>query len=320
MKEKIHSVKYNFVMIPWRLCSFVVQGFVMLSGVKLFLNGKDKLPFGKYISGRIKGVIVPYAVCFVVYYLCFALVYGYPLFDVGFIIKNFLMGNLVCHLYFIPIIFQFDLLFPIWKKLVAKCTPKIVIPIAIIFSMLAEMFLPRVLNTVFQDVNFVYNDRVFTTYLSYWLIGCYIGKNYDAFCNMLRKYFAGICIVFTISLVAVISFSYLAYNQLATIPYINLIHSFYVLAVCIFLYAVTVRIPIEFWEKAPFMNNIDRASFYIYLYHMLMVLFAQWMIDRLGICVQGGAFIIRAAIAYGVTLPGCILYQKIQKRLLKKAQ
>ena len=30
------SINYNLAMFPWRLSSFVVQGFVLLSGIKLF--------------------------------------------------------------------------------------------------------------------------------------------------------------------------------------------------------------------------------------------------------------------------------------------
>lgn len=312
----VNTVKYNLVMILWRLLSFVVQGFVMLSGIKVFLNAKDTLAFGKYFKGRIKGVIVPYAVCYMVYYLCFFVAYKYPL-DVGFMLKNFLTGSLVCHLYFIPIIFQLDLLFPVWKGLVKKCHPAVIIPIAIVFSIAMEMFFPRALNAVFPDLHFIYNDRLFTTYLSYWLIGCYIGKYYDSFCNMLKKHFGAICVVFAISLLAVIGCSYLAYNRLVGIPYINLVHDVYVLAVCIFLYGAVLKVPKKFWDKLPILFKIDRASFYIYLYHMLAVLLAGWVLVRLGIVAQGIAFIIRALFAYGLTLPGCIIYQKIKKAIDK---
>lgn len=305
-----NTPEYNVVMIPWRLCSFVVQGFVMLSGVKLFLNKKENLSFGAYLKGRIKGVIVPYSVCFAVYYLCFFLVYDYT-FDAGFILKKFITGDLVCHLYFIPIIFQFDLLFPLWRRLVGKCSPKAVIPIAILFSMAMESFFPCLLGKIFLGFNFIYNDRLFTTYLSYWLIGCYIGKNYDKFCSMLKKYYGAVCIAFALSLIAVIGFSYLAYNQLAYIPWINLVHNLYVLLVCVFLYGTVLKVPPLVWEKIPLLFKIDRASFYIYLYHMLAVLLAEWFLNRVGICAQGTAFVIRALFAYGLTLPVCIMYQKL---------
>jgi len=312
----VNTLRYNLVMLPWRLSSFVVQGFILLSGVKVFLNGKDKLTFGAYFKARISGVIVPYAVCFLIYYLCFMRVYAYPL-EVGFILKHFLLGSLVCHLYFIPIIFQFDLLFPVWKRVVNRCSPMLVIPFAILASQLLEGYLPQMIETAFEGCKFPYNDRIFTTYLSYWLIGCYIGKYYDAFCEMLKKNFTTVCVLFAISLVAVVGFSYLAFNQLVYIPYVNTVHGIYVLFVCMFLYALALKIPAEKLEKIPFLQEIDGASFYIYLYHMLTILFAGWVLQRLGIQAEGIAFIIRSVLAYGLTLPGCILYRKLKKRVPK---
>lgn len=310
----VNTIKYNMVMIPWRLCSFVVQGFVMLSGVKLFLNKKDNLPFAVYLKGRIKGVIVPYAVCFAVYYLCFFAVYQYPL-DVGFILKNFFTGDLVCHLYFIPIIFQLDLLFPVWKRLVKACSPVVVIPVAILFSALMEMYFPMLLGKA--GISFIYNDRIFTTYLSYWLIGCYIGKSYDNFCHLLKKYFWAVAVVFALCLVANIGVSYLAYNQLAVVRYTNLVQNAYVISVCMFIYGIVLFVPREKWEKLSLVFEIDRASFNIYLYHMFAILLAEALFERTGITAQGTALVIRAVIAYGITLPCCIIYQKTKKAIDK---
>lgn len=311
-------VKYSLVMLPWRLCSFVVQGFIMLSGVKLFLNGKDKSPYIKYQKGRFFGVIVPYAICFAAYYLLIVVAYDYPV-DARFILKEFFTGSLVCHLYFIPLLFQFDLLLPLWRTIVNKCSPKLIIPSAIVFSFVMEMFLPKILGTIFSGFEFLYNDRIFTTYLCYWLMGCYIGKYYDGFLDSLKKYFGIICAIFALSTVGMLVASFLAYNQLASIPYINIIHGIYVLSVCIFLYALSVKIPTEQWERRKWIFKIDKVSFYIYLYHMFAIIFSDWLLTRLGISAQWTSFIIRTAIAYGLTLPGCIIYRKFfNGRSIKK--
>ncbi len=271
-----NTFQYNLVMIPWRLSSFVVQGFIMLAGVKLFLNSKDSLPFPKYIKSRLRGVILPYAVCFAVYYLYFMVTSDYPL-DIKFMAKHFLLGSLVFHLYFIPIIFQFDLLFPLWKRIVNKCSPIIVIPFAIFVSLIFGNYLPQMISSIFPNFSFIYNDRFFTTYLMYWIIGCYIGKNYDSFCDILKSNFRTICITFGISLVLVIYFSYLAYNNIVPVPYLNDIHSMYVIFTCIFLYAVFLKIPARVYEKIPFLARLDRSSLYIYLYHVL----ALFLIEKI---------------------------------------
>ena len=145
---EVNTSKYTFFMLMWRLASFVVPGFIMLAGVKLFLNGKDSLPFGRYIKGRFKGIILPYAVCFAVYYAFYAVVYDYPL-DPKFMLKQFVFGGLVCHMYFIPLLFQFDLLHPLWRKVISRCSFVVVMPFAILTSQLFGAHLPEMIKTVF---------------------------------------------------------------------------------------------------------------------------------------------------------------------------
>ncbi len=272
-----NTFEYNLVMIPWRISSYVVQGFVLLSGIKLFLNKKDEKTYASHLKSRFKGVIVPYTVSFVVYYIYFMIAYDYT-FDVLSIIKHFFLGSLVFHLYFIPMIFQFDLLFPLWKKIINKCSPVIVIPFVLLFSQLCEVFLPDMIRAFLPNVNFIYNDRLFTTYLSYWIIGCYIGKYYDSFCDVLKRNFRAICVIFAFMLAMVIAFSYIAYNNIASVPYMNFIHNLYVMYTCIFLYAAALKIPHEVYAKIPFFTKLDRWSLYIYLYHILAIFLIQHLL------------------------------------------
>lgn len=313
------TAKYTAVMLPWRLATFVVQGFVLLSGVKLFLTGKDSVSFGKYMKGRLKGVILPYAVSFIVYYAFYVIVYDYPIFDISFILKHLLLGSLVCHFYFIPLLFQFDLLQGVWKRIVNRFSGIVIIPFALLLSALFENYLPVMISTVFPKVNFIYNDRIFTTYLAFWLIGCYIGKHYEDFVSLMKRNFAVICAVFSFALVLCVYYSYIAFNGFAYIPFMNLLHFIYVVCTIVFLYALALKIPEGVFEKIPLIKSIDRASYHIYLWHMLVLLFANKLIEVLGITAQGMAFAIRAVITYAVTITVCVFYGKFKKKLsLKK--
>ncbi len=312
------TVKYTAVMIPWRLATFVVQGFVLLSGVKLFLTGKDKLPFGKYMKGRLKGVILPYAISYIVYYAFYVIVYDYPVFDMGFIVRHFLLGSLVCHFYFIPLLFQFDLLLPLWKIIVNKYSGIIVIPTALLMSAMFEAYFSTMLNIVFPSLNFIYNDRIFTTYLAFWLIGCYIGKNYEDFVLVMKKNIAAISAIFGVVLILCVYFSYMAFGGFAYVPFMNLLHFIYVVSTIIFLYALALRIPEGVFEKIPLVKSIDRSSYHIYLWHMLVLLFTNNLIDAAVITSQGIAFIIRALITYIVTITLCVLYGKLKLKILSR--
>ena len=57
-----NTISYNLVMIPWRLASFVVPGFIMLSGVKLFLTGNHSISYFEYLRKRFFSIIIPYII------------------------------------------------------------------------------------------------------------------------------------------------------------------------------------------------------------------------------------------------------------------
>ena len=72
----------------------------------------------------------------------------------------------------------------------------------------------------------------------------------------------------------------------------------------------------KFPPKLPkFISVIDRASFDIYLWHMIFVLIADHIISDLAITAQLPAFGIRFIFAYGITIPCCIFFGHITKRL-----
>jgi peptidoglycan/LPS O-acetylase OafA/YrhL len=108
-------------------------------------------------------------------------------------------------------------------------------------------------------------------------------------------------------------FSYLAFNQLAYVPYMNLWHSVYCLAAIVFLLALAKKIPNSIWARVPLATDIDKASFYIYLWHMLVLLLTNDVLDRLGLVAQAPGFLIRCVAVYGITIFMCVLYTRIKK-------
>lgn len=308
------TLSYNLAMFPWRMVSFVVQGFILLSGVKLFLTRKDEISYGKYLKLRVKGVILPYIFSYAIYYTFYFVVYDYPL-NATFILKHLVLGSLTCHFYFIPLLFQFDLLFPLWKWFINKFSPIIVIPFVLLVSLIFEIYLPDMVKTAIPDSNFIYNDRLFTTYLAYWVIGCYIGKYYDKFEELVKKNFSVILTFFGISFCLFCHYTYLAFNYITYIPFMNQVHSLYCVMVIIFLFTIFMRLP----KNIPrFLSAIDTASYDIYLWHMLLVFLANFIIEKLSVTANLPAFAIRFLCAYGLTIPLCTLWGKVKKRMKRK--
>ena len=170
------SWQYGVFFVPWRLSAFVVQGFIFLSGLKMFLK-EDTAGYKKYYKSRFTKIVLPYICAVILFYAYFLWrnYFGFSLKDLsGYIIK----GDLVAHFYFVIAIVQFYLLKPVWTFMVNRISPKI----AIIASVLI-MFLCKYVFSAFQ-----YNDRLFTTYLAYWVMGCYAGKHYEKVLTHIKKY------------------------------------------------------------------------------------------------------------------------------------
>ena len=100
---------FKTVFCTQRLSSFVVQGFLLLSGVKLFLNKGDRINYFKFYKGRLLRVVLPYVIWVFIYY-CYFCKENYFVFsfeELGHFIIN---GDLSAHFYFIiiPFIYTYN--------------------------------------------------------------------------------------------------------------------------------------------------------------------------------------------------------------------
>ncbi|MBR5309448.1 MAG: acyltransferase [Clostridia bacterium] len=313
------TAEYTAVMLLWRLMSFVVQGFVLLSGLKMFLTKKDTVGYFKYILGRIITVIVPYIICCVAYNLFFRYQYGYSFEGVEFWSKV-ATGHMVSHLYFIPLLLQFDLLYPLWKIIVGKCTPIIVVPTAVVLSCIFESKFPAMINAFTDGAFPIYNDRIFTTYLSFWLVGCYIGKYYDTFRETAKKHFATVSVIYGTSTVLCAFLSYYHYNGLASVPAMNEVHYIYTFGAIIFLLCLAIKLPENTVAHFPLLRVIDRLSYGIYLWHMMLLYTADVIISDLAIKGQWQSFGLRAVFVYGGTILVLFALSTVKRQISERVK
>lgn len=305
-----HSVlRHDAVLIPSQLISFAVQGFVLLSGLKLFLDDRDDIKYLRYLKKRFFSVVLPYLICFTIYYIYFIIIYAYPVNNAGFILKHIFCGSLVYHLYFIPLIVQFDLLLPLWRKIVHGISPILVIPAAIFAGAFFEIYLPSLIEVFTDKPLAIMNDRIFTTYIGFWLTGCYIGKYYDEFAELCRKNFGIITSVFSASAAILALFSHFAYNWICAVPALNNIKYFYCISAILFFLALYLMLPEDSLGKIPIVKLIDRHSYGIYLIHVLLLIVTdRFVIEKYAVQNQLLAFILRFVAAYaGTVIVLCIV-------------
>lgn len=313
------TVKYTFFMLPWRLCSFVVQGFIFLSGVKLFLTKKDEMDYIPYLKMRAKAILGPYFFCCIIYCIAYTILYNFYI-TLEYFVTGVVFGSLAVHFYFVPLLVQFDVLFPLWKKLIRRVTPIVVIPLALVASAYFETNMIGIVQS-FTDAELpLFNDRILTTYLSFWIVGCYIGKYYDRFCNFLRKAFPIVCVIFAVMLAVCGYASYIAFNQIRPLPSINTIHYVYSFCAILFLMALALKLPEDLFGKMRLFAFIDSQSYNIYLWHLLVLVISDFLVRDLGLAMQSLAFIFRVIFVYPATFFGVKVLQMLTDRFLPKKE
>ena len=168
------SLEFGIIMSLWHLASFVMQGFVFLSGLKLFLRDGDGFNYPRFILRRFRKIYLPFVIWTSVYYI-YLWQRGYYEISLPRFGLYLLRGNIVSPFYFIVVIMQFYLLMPLWRLMVRAVPPAAGIA-ASLFIML-----------IMKQMPIPYNDRIFSTYLLYWAMGCYAGRRYEVFISKITR-------------------------------------------------------------------------------------------------------------------------------------
>jgi len=289
--------------IPWRLSAFVVQGFVFLSAVKLFLSNKE-VKYTAYCLKRAKNIIIPYIIAVCIFYIYFVR-HAYFGFSAKELIFYILKGDLSSHFYFVIAIVQFYLLKPMWSYMLKRIKAEIAVPLALVIMIVTK--------DMWQS--FLYVDRIFTTYLFYWVAGCYVGKNMGAFKAWLGRHLLSVSLVFFIVAIANAVLSYLNLLGILAVKQLENIHMVYCIVTILFCFAIALKISDKLMNK-KLMKEINGASYYIYLIHPLIIITVNDYMARYGITSTEYTFLIRAALTYGGSILICILYVKLKNKLL----
>ncbi len=285
------SMTFLGIYVPWRLSAFVVQAFLFLSALKLFLSKKE-VKYSRFLWGRCKKIGLPYVVAVLISYI--GLIYfGFYVFDWRFLLRSLFVGDMIAPFYFVVIIFQFYLLLPVWQWIVGRLPMCAVLVAAVLVNRIFLGYFPQMLNLVLPDVAFAYNDRIFTSYLIYWILGCYAGQYYDVFLQKIKQYGAWICGVFVLMAGVNASLSYGMTRGFFQIGYLEDIHMLYVLSAILFLFWVAEQGGKALLRFSLF-QGIDGLSFYLYLYHGILLYYIQMRllsgVSSLPMVVLGRAF------------------------------
>ena len=301
------SAKYLLLLFPWRLSAFVVQGFVFLSGVRLFLSEKP-FDYGKFLRGRARRIVLPYLGWVAVYYAYFIGI-GWYTFRLRDLLEYIFLGTLCSHFYFVIIIIQFYLLMPLWRWLLCRVDTRLVCGASVLLTLLFKLF-----------VHFRYDDRVFPAYLCWFLLGAAVGKSYSAVLAWLRSHLPLLGIAFAGTAAADLYFTWRSQCFGKVYPYFEGLHLFYAMAAIFFFFACFAA----FCEKRPrlpaFFALCDRSSYLIYLAHVLPIYIANDLIFRIGGMSMAGAYLFRFTFTYAATFAGCLGYTYLKENIKERLQ
>ena len=263
-KKRLSELSWQFgLMICLQRLAFVsVSGFFFLSGVKLTLPTAPP-PLGRYWRRRVQAIFLPYLLAVAVYYMYF-MRHGYFGFSLPDLIGYAVRGDLSAPFYFVVALAQFVVLVPLFRWLARRWSPVILLPVALGVTMLSGQYLNDMLHLLSPALNFAYGDRIFTTYLVYYLAGCCAGQCYQEFVELLQKNLRLLvgCALFLMAADAYCSWQLFVNGQ--PVPFLETLHTLYQLTAIPALYALALRFPIRL---PPLAQKMDRASFLVYLYH-----------------------------------------------------
>lgn len=307
------SWQYALVLIPQRLAILAVPGFFFLSGLKLTLPRREKQSLKNYYLGRVKKLLIPYLLAAAVYYLYFVRL-GWYTFSPAQFLRETALGTLSAQFYFLIALIQFVLLAPFFRWLAEKYSPVVLLPLALGITWLSSVNLNDILNILAPAYHFPYGDRIFTSYLIYYLAGCCAGVHYQSFLTLLNENHSLLLILALFFGTVNGIFSLLSFSGRHFIPYLEEIHSLYVLTTIPVLYSWAIRQKDKI-SKYRLLSAIDQASYLIYLYHCLVITIfnrhAPYFVgERVSVLL-----LLRFLVVFPVSIAGCILWQHLWRTM-----
>ena len=310
------SLPFAVLCSAHRLSSFVVQGFLFLSGVKLFLPRRDAaLSCTKFYLSRTKRIVLPYLFVFGLFCVYFVRT-GILAPDLPYFLRECLTGGLVGHFYYVAILCQFDLLFPLWRGIVRKCSPFLTVFVSFVTMNLCRAYLPEVVRLL-SGFELTLNSRLFTTYLFYFVCGIFCGTQYDRFAEFLDKRRMELTILWTVTGVLDCVLIWVIRNGLYYPAWGDDFHALYCTAaiLCSLSYARKFLDVHPTFPEIPFIRHLANASYNVYLIHPLIIFEIDRRMGSAGISSLTGRLVLRAIIVYVVSLGGCILWEILGTRI-----
>ncbi len=288
-------------------CAFVVQGFMFLSAYKYSMIYKNKkINYKRFLWSRIKKVAVPYIVSVCVYYVVYYKIAYVPVLDVKELLWYILRGDLAAHFYFVPAILQFYLLMPLWIWLSKKLNPMLLVLGGTLIFLLWLYYFAGIC---------VFFDRIFLSYLPFWAAGLAAGRNDGVF---RKKVISCGWLIAAVYIILYVFNGFAREAQLFSPVGLEIVHTLYCFGAILLTYLIFSK---DERGLSLVAGGINSLSFEIYLWHCLLLPFADKLLAYLSLPMLWQEAAVRALSVYSVIFAvGLIrgLLIKYKKGVIKK--
>lgn len=249
--------------------------FIFISGFLLhsIYRGKALLPF-EYWKKRLPKLVIPYVLWSLGYYLLYVKLGYYPL-DLKFVLKGLLYGTFIYHLYFMVIIIQFYILYPLLHYVATKIGENRLF-IGILAIQLSLIAVP-----------FEWRDRLFVTYFSYFGLGILLSVHLAKLGKLCKPYLMHFAIFFLVGGLNVLLY-FNGQNGWLQLPSImnSLFYVLFSIACILALLFGFEGLSARLTFNAPTQNRIARlsdATQNIYYAHPLFIMGSEYVMNQLGV-------------------------------------
>ncbi|MBP2000583.1 surface polysaccharide O-acyltransferase-like enzyme [Paenibacillus shirakamiensis] len=183
------------------LSKFAVPVFIFITGVLMFYNYQDEMKYGKFYAKRAKDIGVPFLLWSIFYITLNHAWEGNNLQGILSNLEMIITGKSSYHLWYVFMIIQFYLLFPLFRKLVLSVFKRLSArwrTVAVIGSGIAYTALLPFIFTImpgFERANIpgitalftIYADRNALYYLFYFVLGAAAGLHIEHWRNVVKQ-------------------------------------------------------------------------------------------------------------------------------------
>lgn len=262
---QVSSLPFKAVVVLNTFSKFAVPSFVLISGYVLYYvyNNKKIEPITFY-KKRLLKVFLPYFIWSVLYIIVNYLAYERPV-DFKSLIYYFSLGKANYHLYYICLILQFYILFPLLIK-GFKLFQNPIIP-SILFIGLNFYFI--------RYIKLPFSDRLFMYYIMFFILGFYLAdlKIRDIKIRNIISLFITAIYIITVTYYVIET-----YKVMVKVPLLSKTlyrHSwwYFSLISILFLYVIAnyFGVKIKYLIDNKIINSISKHSFTIYLSHPMFM-------------------------------------------------